>query len=154
MSENMRERYIKLRRALIERRFAKMNDMQRKAVVTTEGPLLILAGAGSGKTTVLINRIANILMFGCGYESENMPSHITEDDIEESDKDEDETREMLLTDTPAEPAADEYRFPPISLLHKEESPVIFRNRVFLLFQNRRRCFPISREQECHSRRTA
>jgi len=82
MSENMRERYIKVRRALIERRFSKMNDMQRKAVVTTEGPLLILAGAGSGKTTVLINRIANILMFGNGYESEYMPAFITEDDIE------------------------------------------------------------------------
>ena len=109
MSENMRERYIKLRRALIERRFAKMNDMQRKAVVTTEGPLLILAGAGSGKTTVLINRIANILMFGCGYESENMPSHITEDDIElleaalRSDEPTWESLYPLLSENPPEP---------------------------------------------------
>ena len=65
--------YIEQRRRFIENRFSKLNEMQLKAVMATEGPLLILAGAGSGKTTVLINRIANLLTFGRASDSDELP---------------------------------------------------------------------------------
>lgn len=61
---------VKLRKLVIEKYFDNLNEMQRKAVLKVTGPLLIMAGAGSGKTTVLINRIANLLMFGRAYETD------------------------------------------------------------------------------------
>ena len=77
-----RDRFIKARKTLIERDFGHLNDMQRKAVMATEGPLLLLAGAGSGKTTVLINRIANILRYGRGSDSQELPLSVTEAELE------------------------------------------------------------------------
>ncbi len=74
-------KYAAVRRAIIEQRFSKLNDKQREAVYQTEGPLLILAGAGSGKTTVLINRIINILKFGDGLDNPYAPDWATEDDL-------------------------------------------------------------------------
>ena len=65
----MQSQICELRNKIILKEFNRMNDMQLKAVLAVDGPLLILAGAGSGKTTVLVNRIANLMKYGCAYNS-------------------------------------------------------------------------------------
>ena len=82
MTANYQERFLHARRNYIAAQFQNLNEMQRKAVLTTEGPLLLLAGAGSGKTTVLINRIANLIRFGCGSDSDYIPDTVREEDVE------------------------------------------------------------------------
>lgn len=81
MTDTMNQRFLAARRQYIAARFLKLNDQQREAVLATEGPLLLLAGAGSGKTTVLINRIANLITYGSGSDSQEIPAYITEDDV-------------------------------------------------------------------------
>ena len=75
------KRFTYARRRAIELDFQHLNDSQLSAAMTTQGPLLLLAGAGSGKTTVLINRIENLLKYGCGSDCETIPDGITEDDL-------------------------------------------------------------------------
>ena len=74
-------RFCKARRAAIAREFARLNPEQQRAVLATEGPLLLLAGAGSGKTTVLIHRIANLMKYGRGSDSPEVPQWVTGDDL-------------------------------------------------------------------------
>ena len=74
-------RFCKARRGAIAREFSRLNPEQQKAVLATEGPLLLLAGAGSGKTTVLINRIANLMKYGRGSDSEEVPEWVTSGDL-------------------------------------------------------------------------
>ena len=82
MNEAYETRFLTARRNYIAAQFANLNNMQQEAVLTTDGPLLLLAGAGSGKTTVLINRIANIMRFGGAADSYEIPDTVTEEDVE------------------------------------------------------------------------
>ena len=82
MNESYDTRFLTARRQYIASQFQNLNNMQQEAVLTTEGPLLLLAGAGSGKTTVLINRIANLMKYGSGADSYEIPDTVTEEDVE------------------------------------------------------------------------
>ncbi|MDE6732449.1 MAG: UvrD-helicase domain-containing protein [Oscillospiraceae bacterium] len=62
--------YSELKRSALESYFSRANDMQKKAIFRINGAVLIIAGAGSGKTTVLVNRIANMMRFGNAYHDE------------------------------------------------------------------------------------
>lgn len=75
------QRFTGAKRAALEKYFGRLNDMQKKAVFTVKGPLLVLAGAGSGKTSVLVNRIANMVTFGNAYNDENVLASASEEDI-------------------------------------------------------------------------
>lgn len=74
-------KFKELRQEVIRKTFGKMNSMQFKGVTTVNGPVLILAGAGSGKTTVLVNRIASLVKFGDAYNSDFVPPFVTEENF-------------------------------------------------------------------------
>ena len=76
-----KETVLELRKKVLQKDFSRMNSRQQQAVFCTEGPLLVLAGAGSGKTTVLCNRIANLVRYGKAYHSGFLQETFTEEDF-------------------------------------------------------------------------
>ena len=98
-NDELVERYLEAKRALFDKKYGFLNEMQRKSVFTVKGPLLVLAGAGTGKTTLLVNRIAYILKYGDAYFSSLVPSDISEDEVIKTENllKEDETDDEVLS---------------------------------------------------------
>lgn len=74
--------FINTKQQALKKYFERMNTKQQEAVFTVKGPVLVLAGAGSGKTTVLVNRIANMIYFGNAFFDTTVPSSLQEADID------------------------------------------------------------------------
>ncbi len=79
----VKNEFLSLKKSLFDKLYDNLNYEQRQAVFSVNGPLLVLAGAGTGKTTVLVNRMAHIIRFGTAYASEYVPEGITEAQINE-----------------------------------------------------------------------
>lgn len=81
--QNLTSEFCELRKQYIDAKFMTMNPMQKKAIYNVDGPVLVLAGAGSGKTTTIIGRIVYMVMFGHAYYSTETTFPVTENDIKE-----------------------------------------------------------------------
>ncbi len=96
------ERFLKLKRALFDKCYANLNNKQKEAVYTVNGPLLVLAGAGSGKTTVLVKRVVFLIKYGNAYFNDEVPPYADEGYLAEMkaalDSPDPKDAEEMLTD--------------------------------------------------------
>lgn len=79
MDGRIKTEFLELRKKFLEREFSRINDKQLEAVFYINGPLMLLAGAGSGKTTVIVNRIANMINYGNAYSSDIISDRVDEE---------------------------------------------------------------------------
>lgn len=70
---------IALKQQAFRKYFHSLNEQQQQAVFSVNGPVLVLAGAGSGKTTAIISRIVNMIYFGDGYAQAD--GYLPEEDV-------------------------------------------------------------------------
>lgn len=81
LDKKSEKKFKELRKKLLERSFSSMNSNQQKAVFSVNGPIVILAGAGSGKTTAIINRIVNMVNYGDAYTNPDVPEGVSEETV-------------------------------------------------------------------------
>lgn len=82
MTEDIVQEYYKLRDSIIENKYIKLNEEQRKAVLSDDRNLAIIACPGAGKTTTLINRVDYLVNFGHSYKSKYYPQYLNKEDIQ------------------------------------------------------------------------
>ena len=135
--QTLKERYLRAKRALFDKVYAFLNERQREAVYTVDHPLLVLAGAGSGKTTVLVRRIAFIIRYGNAYLGDRVPAGLTEEALlalEEAQKLPAEEIEQLWLPSFAEGACEPYRVLAITFTNKAAGEI--RERLEQMFPDR------------------
>ncbi|PKM62937.1 MAG: ATP-dependent DNA helicase PcrA [Firmicutes bacterium HGW-Firmicutes-21] len=130
-----KEEFLNIKRNLFDKYYGGLNEMQRRAVYCVNGPLLVLAGAGSGKTTVLVNRIANIISCGNAYESDFVPKDSSALITKMKQLAENGTREQIheFLPTVAENPAEPYQVLCITFTNKAASE--FKERLKKLLGN-------------------
>lgn len=82
-TSTLQKRFHSVKKTLFEKLYDHLNPEQQDAVFSVNGPLLVLAGAGTGKTTVLVNRIAHLIRYGNAYASTELPSDLNEEKLAE-----------------------------------------------------------------------